>query len=48
MFRAEHMHKSMERFLGCGVDVYLWREWSEYIGEELHLTYIDACGLESV
>ena len=40
-FRAEHWNKSMERFLGCGVEVYVWYEWSQIAQMDLTLTYID-------
>lgn len=45
VFRAEHMHKSMTRFLDCGVDVYIRYEWCEVLLKESPLIYIDTCGL---
>lgn len=44
-FRAVHFSKRMERFIGCGVDVYVWHEWSEFVDKDLALTYIDTYGL---
>lgn len=44
-FKAVQMYKKMARFVGCSVDVYLWREWSVYIQKEVTLVYIDTYGL---
>lgn len=44
-FKAIHFVKPMGPFIGSGVDVYVWHEWSEYIHKDLTLTYIDTAGL---
>lgn len=44
-WRAKYMRRSMEGFVGCDVDVYVWQEWGEYIHEELTRVYVDTYSL---
>lgn len=40
-FHAIHFSKHMKRFIGCGVDVYMWNKWSEFEDKELTMIYVD-------
>lgn len=44
-YRAIHFSKDMKRFIGRSVDVYVWKEWSKYLNEDLLRVYIDTGGL---
>lgn len=46
--RAAYMRRSMERFLGCDVDIYIWQEWAKVIDAELTRVYVDTYSLDPI
>lgn len=46
--RAAYMHKSMEHFIGCDVDIYIWQEWGKFVDAELTRVYVDTYSLDRV
>lgn len=47
-WRAAYMRRSMECFIGCHVDIYIWQEWSKVIDAELTRVYVDTYSLDLV
>lgn len=45
-FQADHFVKHMKSFIGCRVDVYVWKKRSQYINGEITQVYIDTYGLD--
>lgn len=43
--RSNHMVRSMEHLIGCGVDVYVWKEWDEPLQIDFTFSYIDTYAL---
>lgn len=45
--RATYMHKSMKRFIGCEVDIYIWQEWEKLVNAELTRVYVNTYSLDN-